>query len=423
MAKVKQIFLTKNYQAESLLGTFLDDSHYDFLVQEDCDVYKPIPATDKNPDLEKYLLLKFRKNVFTKEQQELAYNGLREAATESQNRGIAAGPRSYKSTGRDWVTLVEEKVLDFLSGTATIQAADDPVTEMFEKYRGNDGVGARGNVWLTLKRTPGFNFEEWAMKVKDLPAKERLAEVEKVNDWISDTSYANPVMSGIAGYFDRYPRIPYCRSTSYTTNNENKFVSAVPFIEKISDKFKELVPGRWKAQNTEISKLDPSFRIGNSAYTTLTVNKTYRTAAHRDAGDLPTGFGNLTVLSNGIPYYGANLVFPAFRVAADVQPGDLIMMDVHEIHGNTEISGDGERISIVCYMREKMSECKTKAYEEARYNFVEARRTNKEHPNWRERWNGISAGLWESEEWNEYLLNNGLHEYVNQHAPQAALDI
>ena len=37
MAKPKQIFLKDTVPAEHLLGTFLDDSHYDVLIQEDCD--------------------------------------------------------------------------------------------------------------------------------------------------------------------------------------------------------------------------------------------------------------------------------------------------------------------------------------------------------------------------------------------------
>lgn len=410
----KQIFLKEKIPADHLLGKFLDDSHYDTLIQSDCDVYKPIPATDKNPNLEDYLLLKFRKGVFSKELQQEAYEGLREAAAESQNRGIAAGPRSARSAGRDWVTLLQEKVLDILSGSITTVTGDDPVLDAYKKFKGSAEVGPRGFVWLTLKRPKDFNFDEWAKKTKDLPREERLKEVEKVNDWISDTSYANPVYSGIAGYFDRYPRIPYCRTTSYTSHQASKFEGAIPFIEKISENFHKLIPGRWAAQNLEVSKLDPAFRIGNSVYTTVTVNKSYRTAAHRDAGDLPNGFGNLSVVSNGVPYYGANTVFPAFRAAVDVRPGDLILMDVHEIHGNTSISGEGERISLVCYMREKMTECKTKAYEECRFNFVESRKLNTNHPNWREKWNGISVGMWESEEWYKYLLDSGLHEYANE---------
>ena len=40
---------------------------------------------------------------------------------------------------------------------------------------------------------------------------------------LSNTSYALPVHSSVIGYMDRYPRIPYCR----TTNFSQKFFNAV----------------------------------------------------------------------------------------------------------------------------------------------------------------------------------------------------
>jgi hypothetical protein len=418
---MKVIYLENKFPNENILGKFLDDSSYDVILSEDCDVYKPLEYTvdalgNKIISGEHNLLLKLRKGVFSPELVKMAYEGLAEAAGESQNRGIAAGPRTDKSTGRDWVTTLQEKILDILSGSMTTVTSEDPIAEAYEKSKNNDdATSARGKVWLTLKRPKDFDFDAWVKETAKLPQEQRVKEVEKVYDWISDTSYANPVFSGIAGNFDRYPRIPYCRTTTYTSNNKEKFNKAIPFVEQVSEQFESLVPGRFSAQKAAMEHLDPEFRIGESVYTTVTVNKNYRTAGHRDAGDFADGFGNLTVTSNGVEWEGCYLVFPEYRVAVDVRPGDMLAMDVHEIHGNTVISspnGDHERISIVCYMREKMVDCKTKVYEETRYNFVESRRKTKDHPNWYERWNGVSAGMWESEEWYRYLVDNGLHEYA-----------
>lgn len=103
--------------------------------------------------------------------------------------------------------------------------------------------------------------------------------------------------------------------------------------------------------------------LGNDTpFTTVTVNKNFRTAAHRDAGDLHEGFSNLTVVAKGDQQWtGGYLVLPEFRVAINIRPGDLLLINNHAgIHGNTELLppegktlADMERISLVCYFREK----------------------------------------------------------------------
>ena len=161
--------------------------------------------------------------------------------------------------------------------------------------------------------------------------------------------------------------------------------------------------------------------LGNS--TTVTVNKTFRTAAHRDAGDYSAGLSNLLVLSNNGNYSGGYLVFPEVRIAVNVRPGDLLLVNNHEvIHGNTPIvlnDDAAERISLVCYLREKMLELGSKEYEDLRYQFVEDRRHNKEHPNQRKLWNGVSEGMWESQEWYDYLEEKGGREMAEKYHPEA----
>jgi hypothetical protein len=79
-------------------------------------------------------------------------------------------------------------------------------------------------------------------------------------------------------------------------------------------------------------------------------------------------------------------MFPEYRVAVDLQDGDLILMDAHEWHANAAIfcrcptgnkrlfgwcdpakGGCGaERISVVSYFRTAMVQCGTEAEERAR---------------------------------------------------------
>lgn len=176
----------------------------------------------------------------------------------------------------------------------------------------------------------------------------------------SKTNHAKiTVNSGIVGSFDRGPRFPYCRQTAYTMANQDKFKAAIPFIRSIDQLFHDIHPARHEAQMKMARGTNRDFRIADTCFTTITVNKNFRTAIHKDQGDYAGGFGVMTVLEAG-KYEGAYLVFPAYRVAVDMRTTDLILADVHEWHGNSPIIGiPGRyvRLSLVLYYRDKMFEC------------------------------------------------------------------
>jgi hypothetical protein len=129
---------------------------------------------------------------------------------------------------------------------------------------------------------------------------------------------------------------------------------------------------------------------------------------------------NLLVVGSG-DYTGGYLIFPELRIAVNVRPGDLLLVNNHEIiHGNTPIVlnyPEAERISLVCYFRENMLDLKSLEYEKARREFVDYRRLDKNHPLQRPSWNGVSPGMWESDEWGEFLNKKELEDedgIVNQ---------
>lgn len=436
--KVNVIVAKTKLDCEHLLGTFLDDSHYDILVEEDTDCYMPPncdPATvancEKNQDCsncaigsdERRVAFKFRKNYFSKEEQRLAYEGLRAAAQQSQNRGLAAGPKGQKLQGREWVSEYQHDILDALmeEDYSTLVESAPRIDEIKEYYKTHKSESNRGNVWLSSKtHADNFVFEEWLERVRNLPPKERKEEAQNViNNYISMTTYANPVFSGVAGYYDRYPRIPYGRPTAYTKDNYEDFKKAFPFLQTLNKGFKELMPWRWSNQKAAADSIDSRFLVPETVFTTITVNKTFRTAAHYDAGDLHTGLSNLLVLSNNGNYTGGYLVFPEYRVAVNVRPGDLLLVNNHEVlHGNTPIvlgDEDAERISLVCYFRDGMFDLGSWEYEQLRYQYVEDRRHNKEHKHWRPLWNGISPKMWNEQEWYDYLLEKGGQAMLDEH--------
>ena len=178
------------------------------------------------------------------------------------------------------------------------------------------------------------------------------------NGKLSNTNRANEVNSGVVGFFDRNPRFPYCRQTAWLDKNFQKFADAYPYIAYINKLFKESCPERYNAQKKMVEKTHPDFIIKDTVFTTITVNKNFRTALHIDGGDYKGGLGNLAVLEAG-KYSGGYTVIPRYRVAFDVRSGDVCFFDVHEHHANTEIVSQlaYERISVVCYYREKMHNC------------------------------------------------------------------
>jgi len=252
--------------------------------------------SDGNP------LFMFRKNVIPKALCKQAYGILRHAATPTNNRGNAAGE----------FTVGEDKTL--------------------EGYSGVVGAGNKQKRFQTVTK----------------------------DGYVSKTLRAKTVKSGIIGYFDRTVRFPYCRQTAWTEKNFDQFRGAYPYIKHISDQFREACPERWSAQNEMAQKTNADFLIGDTVFTTVTVNKNFRTAIHTDAGDFKGGFGNIAVLQAG-KFEGGYTCLPRYRVGFDVRNTDICFFNVHEWHGNLEVKAKQpyERISIVSYYRENMFRCGT----------------------------------------------------------------
>ena len=232
---MKILRCAKRYRCE--LGTFCDQNHYDILVTEDTVCYGP-SASEHCKD---GIVFKLLKQAFTEGEQRLAYEALRAAAVETHNRGHASGPIGDRLNGRDWVTPDQiEILLRLIEWDGAI----------FEKHK----VETQGRVW---KRSPvvaewqeydGW-FDRWHNWVITLsPEEQKKAAEHVIHNYISSTSYAMPACSGIAGYMDRYPRIPYGRATSYTEKHPYRFAKCSSYIRKLDATFKRELPSRWKAQ-------------------------------------------------------------------------------------------------------------------------------------------------------------------------------
>ena len=305
---VSKLVLSKKISDEDISkkeGYFFSEKDFNLIINQDIDVFR------KENDKE-ILLLSFRKNVLSKKKCEEAYNSLKEyAKRKHNNRGSAAG------------LLNKDKLPNYVKKVTR-------ETKFRTYYIGKDN-------------------------------KER-------KDHIS-----NYVQSGIIGYFDRYdrnqlggdkekPKIP-CRTTKFTKEYVEKWKNCLPLIKEINKNFKNLVKDRYKIQ-IERARLTKDFQILDTAFSTITINLNYRTALHKDKGDLEEGFGNLIVLEgdkcgdNKDTYKGGCIGFPQYGVCVDVRNGDFLAMDVHQFHCNTEMVGENcSRLSLVCYLRKNMIKC------------------------------------------------------------------
>lgn len=253
---------------------FMDDRHYDLLIEDECEVLKP----DGSP------LLTVLRNPFTKLSIDMARPVFKKIRMRTENRSVASGttavPRKKKNGQKSKTTRVP-----------------------------------RG----------------WE------------------------------VMSGLVGYFERSVRFPYAHACAWNLHNPDLFPSLFPILGEATSLFASYRPERFAAQMQCVERTHRDFVIPGTAYTTVTVNHNFRTACHKDAGDLEAGFSNMLALTEG-RFAGGNLVLPRWRLGVKLGDGDFILFDAHEWHGNTQIIPIDKRAlrtTAVCYYREDMQYCKS----------------------------------------------------------------
>ena len=191
----------------------------------------------------------------------------------------------------------------------------------------------------------------------------------------------NPkVKTVIIGYFDKWsPKQKYIfkrlgkkpiievRETMYNVDEEEGYKKIQPYIKQIDAAYKKYIPEKYKAQRKKADETE--FKIDGTAFTTVTTNINFQTTIHKDTGDDENGYGNLTVIEKG-SYEGGETCLPQYGIGVNVREGDILLMDVHEWHGNLPIklkSPTAERMSVVCYLREnvwKRTRKRTKAFRE-----------------------------------------------------------
>lgn len=155
---------------------------------------------------------------------------------------------------------------------------------------------------------------------------------------------AMPSRSGMIGNFIYKGGIVKKTASLNNKKNEEIFEKSYPFIQWVDKQYKKYVPIKYAEMKKNINK---KISIANTIFSTITVNENFRTACHKDKRDIGK-LGNLVVLFEG-EIKGGYLLLPQYKIGIKVQDRDFLLMDVHQYHCNSSISGKGNRYSFVFY--------------------------------------------------------------------------
>ena len=166
-----------------------------------------------------------------------------------------------------------------------------------------------------------------------------------------------PGDSNFLGWFDKTGSELLCRPTAWSLERPDILEISRDLERDVHRVYREELPHHWKDQMEFMKCVSPNFRYLDSPYSTITINKDVRFPYHYDMFDFPGGLGNLVVLDGGDDQAGV-MVMPEIRCAFLVRPGDLLFMDVHQLHGNLPLTPGVPRLTGVFYARAKIHLCK-----------------------------------------------------------------
>ena len=365
MPRIKKLVVSKILSNDEIAGRegtwFTEDELVHPVVTKNIDIYY---IDDEGKER---LLLKYRKNQISDDLCDIGWNSYKDLAKPSRGRGASAGPINQEGQYFGKRSLVHTKKWS----TGYLKPEGKLLKEELDLISLKD----------VMERAHVLNIELEDDDTKDII----IYKIVKESDGVSSMKVNNQVASNPIGFYEEsknFAKLP-CRLTHFTRVNYDKYKEGLPFIQRIDKCFKKLIPEAHQKQMWKCREKS-HLQIPKTCFSTITINRNFRTALHRDAGDFKEGFGNLTVIDRG-KYHGGYTCFPQFGIGIDVRRGDFLAMDVHQWHTNTPIIETSEdkafndslepayqdnpdvgtvgiyekytRLTFVCYLREKISKC------------------------------------------------------------------
>jgi len=368
MGRPKKLIVKKIFTDEEISkreGHWMEESDIKYpIVNSNTDVY----YKDDNGELR--LLLKFRKNCIDDKLIKIGWDSYKTLAKASRGRGASAGQINPESDYWKKRNLVKMSKWS----TSYLTPDGNILKENYDKLSLEDLYLIQKELDINIKNIEKLNKDEL------------ILELIKKQNGVSKMKVNNQVASNPIGFYEQNKNLGTnlpCRLTHFTRTNYEKYNNGLLFLQKIDSLFAKLIPESHEKQLNRANE-KPHLKIPNTCFSTVTINRNFRTALHRDAGDFKEGFGNLTVIEQG-KYHGGYTVFPQFGVGINLRNNDFCAMDVHQWHANTPLYETEEdkkynetiqsdfkdnpevgtaglyqkytRISFVCYLREKIANC------------------------------------------------------------------
>jgi hypothetical protein len=236
---------------------------------------------------------------------------------------------------------------------AVVIAPDGHITAVFIKRQIDPRLYAKAyRLWRTVNEVPDKRPTAVGSRSTRRQKKDgTLSNFSAVPGPVTAVLKKRGVGYGILGYMGATGNRP-CQATPLTESRPELLDDNKLLINCIDQSYAQHLPSIYAKQRAVVDKA-PNCRLWKTAFTTVYINKQLRTAYHADGGNL---IGVMSALMAMGKFTGGELVLPRWRIAFALQPGDLLLFDPQQLHGNLPIKG--KRVSAAFYCARRIGDCK-----------------------------------------------------------------
>ena len=272
-------------------------------------------------------------------------------------------------TSYDQVIKVTDEDMGVMKPVLSLDGSDVPLAYVITNAYGDDKVR---NVLMTIEDKSTMRANCAGPIVKEEMEKKGLIEGEHYklrtpNSYYVKTksgkwgmiAYSNEINSVMIG-FKRGRFTGAIDSSGWVKDNPSKWEELQDIAKWNERAFEKANPEVYNKQKSFCEKfIESEYRIGNGIFTTMSANRYHvgqsaKMAAHVDSGDLNAGMTTMSHFREG-DYEGAYLTFPRYGIAIDAPDNSVIIADSNQLHGVTQISGNGQRFTCVAYCDNRLA--------------------------------------------------------------------